>query len=65
MNVNLTNHSYKSLEVISMNGIVVLKTDITRRSGNIKIPVNKLADGIYVVKLINNLKTNSQKIIIQ
>ena len=65
MNVNLYNRKYKSLQLISMNGTLVLKKDIAAQSGNIKVPVSNLAAGIYMVRLIGNSTTISQKIFIQ
>lgn len=65
MNVNLNNRKYKSLQLISMNGTMVLKKDIAAQSGNIKVPVSNLAAGIYMVRLIGSSTTISQKIFIQ
>lgn len=65
MNVNLYNRKYKSLQLISMNGTMVLKKDIAAQSGNIKVPVSNLAAGIYMVRLIGSSTTISQKIFIQ
>ena len=65
MNVNLSNRKYKSLQLISMNGMMVLKKDIAAQSGNIKVPVSNLAAGIYMVRLIGSSTTISQKIFIQ
>jgi len=65
MNVNLYNRKYKSLQLISMNGTMVLKKDIAAQSGNIKVPVSNLAAGIYMVRLIGSSTTIIQKIFIQ
>ena len=65
ININLFNQKYKSLQLISMNGTLVLKKDVTGQSGNIKVPLSKVAAGIYMVRLIGNSKTISQKIFIQ
>ena len=65
MNVNLNNRKYKSLQLISMNGTMVLKKDIAAQSGNIKVPVSNLAAGIYMLRLIGSSTTIIQKIFIQ
>ena len=65
MNVNLFSLGYNSLELISMNGIVTFRKNITGQSGNIKVNIGKLSPGIYIVRLVGNSKTSSQKIVIQ
>ncbi|MEO6453607.1 MAG: PQQ-dependent sugar dehydrogenase [Ginsengibacter sp.] len=65
MNVNIANPTYTSLELISMNGALMLKENVAGKTGKIKIPVGKLAPGIYSVRLIGKSNTDVQKIIIQ
>lgn len=65
MNVYLDNPGYRAVEVVSSNGIIVAKQDITMQTGNIKIPVNQLATGVYMVKFIGNTTTSVEKIIVQ
>lgn len=65
MNVNLKTFTYKSLELISINGTIILKKDVTAQSGNITIPLGKLTAGIYMVRLIGNQNTVTQKILVE
>lgn len=65
MNVYLDNPGYRAVEVVSSNGIIVAKQDITMQTGNIKILVNQLATGVYMVKFIGNTTTSVEKIIVQ
>jgi hypothetical protein len=65
MNINLASLKYNSVELISMNGGLVFKENIKGRSGNTSVSVGKLSPGIYIVRLIGNKNTSSQKIVIQ
>ncbi len=65
LNVNLPNLAYNTIEVISINGNIILQKNIVGQTGNIKIPVNKLSAGAYMVRLTGNTITAVQKIFIQ
>ncbi len=58
------NEPFTSVELLSMNGAIVLKMDITGRIGNLAIPVYAAA-GTYIVQLKNHEKTLLQRIIIR
>lgn len=64
LNVNLENLTYHTLELISINGNILIQKNIAGQTGNIKIPVNKLAAGIYMVMLAGNTTSAIQKIVI-
>lgn len=54
------------IEVISMNGAVLLKQNLSGKTGRISIPVSPdISAGVYVVQLKNDYGTISQKIVIQ
>jgi hypothetical protein len=58
--------SFDFLEVISMNGAVLLKQNLSGRTGKISIPISPdISAGIYVVRLKNDERTITQKIVIQ
>ncbi len=65
ININLINVTYNLLEVFTMNGKLVIKENIAGRTGQIKIPVSKLAKGIYAVRLIGNSNSAVEKIVVQ
>jgi hypothetical protein len=65
MNIFL-NDPFYSLEVVSMNGVVMLKQNLSGETGRINIPLSaNLGAGMYIVQLKNYDKTITQKIIIQ
>ncbi|MEO5893189.1 MAG: PQQ-dependent sugar dehydrogenase [Ferruginibacter sp.] len=65
MNIDLSAQSYNSLELISMNGNVVLQKNIAGQVGQLKVSLNKVAAGVYTVRLVGNAATAVQKVFIQ
>ena len=65
IHINLLTMAYHSLELISMNGTRILNKNITGQTGNIKVPSDNFAKGIYTVRLIGNTATAVQKIVVQ
>lgn len=65
MDVNLANVKYNFLQLISINGAVLLKENIEGKTGQIKIPLRNFTSGIYTVRFVGNSKTTVQKIIIR
>lgn len=63
MNV-LIEEPFKSLELVGVNGSVLLKQDITNKTGNIGVPVGAMATGMYVVRLQGDTKVVNQKVLI-
>jgi hypothetical protein len=59
------NGTYRSIELIGINGNILLQKNIAGQTGNLKIPVSKLATGVYIVRLTGNSTTAVQKIFIQ
>jgi Secretion system C-terminal sorting domain len=54
------------IEVTNMNGEVLLKQNLSGKTGKISIPVSPaIASGLYVVQLKNEDRTITQKIVIQ
>jgi hypothetical protein len=65
MNIFL-NDPFYSLEVVSLNGVVMLKQNLSGKTGRINIPLSaNLGAGMYIVQLRNYDKTITQKIMIQ
>jgi glucose/arabinose dehydrogenase len=64
INAYLDNTGYRAIEVVSSNGSIVAKQNIAGQSGQIKIPVNKLPTGVYMVKFIGDNTVDVEKIII-
>jgi type IX secretion system substrate protein len=65
MNIYLQEPFY-SLEVVNLNGAVMLKQNLDGKTGRISVPISPLlSSGIYIVQLKNNYKTITQKVIIQ
>jgi hypothetical protein len=57
---------FNSLEVVSMNGDVMLKQNLNGQTGRINVPLSPtLSGGTYIVQLKNDDKTITQKVIIQ
>ncbi len=63
--IYLENAVYRAIEVVSTNGSLVVKQNISGQSGSMKIPVNGLAAGIYLVKFIGDNSSAVEKIIVQ
>jgi hypothetical protein len=54
------------LQITSMNGTVMLKQNLSGKSGRLNIPIAPtMADGMYIVQLKNLTGTITQKIIVQ
>lgn len=65
MNIFL-NDPFNWLQVVSMNGTVILKENLDGRMGRINIPLSKSFNaGTYVVQVGNYNKTITQQVIIQ
>jgi hypothetical protein len=65
MNIYLQEPFY-SLEVVDLNGAVMLKQNLDGRTGQISVPVSPLlSSGVYIVQLKNDYKTITQKVIVQ
>ena len=65
MNIFLQEPFY-SLEVVNMNGVVLLKQNLSGKTGRISVPVSPLLSaGVYIVQLRNYDKTITQKVVIQ
>jgi|GEM_PF-2561566 len=64
MNVFL-NDSYKTAELISIKGEIVIKQNINGRTGRIDIPVSSVPAGTYIVQLKNEQTAIQQKVIIR
>lgn len=61
--VYIENLSGGELSIISMNGSVVLSRNID--ANKTSIDVNSLADGVYIIKTVNNNATYTIKFIKQ
>jgi glucose/arabinose dehydrogenase len=59
------NNSFNTLELINMNGAMLLKQNIKGRIGKIDIPVPFVTTGTYIVQLRNNETTLRQLILIR
>ncbi|WP_301923096.1 hypothetical protein [Ferruginibacter sp.] len=61
INVYLDKPGYRAVEVVSSNGSIVAKHNITLQTGNIKIPVNQLAAVVYLLRCIGNTTSAVEK----
>jgi len=60
------NDGFDFIEVINMNGALMLKQNLSGKTGRISIPMTPdMSAGVYVVQLKNEEKTITQKIVIQ
>ena len=59
------NEPFNLLELISTNGSIVLKQDISGQTGRIDIPVPALATGLYIARFKNIQGTHVQKVVIK
>jgi hypothetical protein len=58
--------NFDFIEVINMNGAVLLKQNLSGKTGKISIPISPgISSGAYVVQVKNDYKTVTQKIVIQ
>jgi hypothetical protein len=65
MNVFLHDPFY-SLEVVSLNGTVMLKQNLSGKTGRVDIPLSpELSRGVYIVQFAGYDKTITQKVIVQ
>ncbi|WP_159468814.1 PQQ-dependent sugar dehydrogenase [Dyadobacter sp. 3J3] len=55
---------FNSFELVSANGNVLMKRDITNQSGDLNIPVESVASGMYIVRLQGNERVLNQKVLI-
>lgn len=55
---------FTSFELISANGNVLMKRDITNKSGDLNIPVESVSSGMYIVRLQGNERILNQKVLI-
>lgn len=54
------------LEVVALNGSVMLKENLSGKMGRINIPISStVAPGVYIVQLRNHYRTITQKVVIQ
>ena len=63
MNVTIEGN-YQFLEMVTTNGTVVYKQNLSGRNGPLDIPVNTTSSGMYIVRLINNDQVKQQKVLI-
>ena len=63
MNINIEGN-YQLLELVSTNGTVVYKQNLSGKNGPLDIPVNATSSGMYIVRLINNDQVKQQKVLI-
>jgi hypothetical protein len=58
--------NFDFMEVINMNGAVLLKQNLSGKTGKLSIPISPdISSGAYVVQLKNNYRTVTQKIVVQ
>lgn len=55
---------FTSIELVGVNGSILLKQDITNKKGNIEVPLGTMAAGMYVVRLQGESKVVNQKVLI-
>ena len=56
----------KTIEIIDMTGVIRYRKDCSNPSSNILvIPVDKLKNGVYIMKIFNGKEWKSEKFIIQ
>jgi glucose/arabinose dehydrogenase len=56
---------FNQVELISVNGSIVLKQDISGLTGRIDIPVPAIATGLYIARFKNNQETHLEKVVIK
>jgi hypothetical protein len=65
LNIYLQEPFY-SLEVVNLNGAVMLKQNLDGKTGRISVSISPfLSSGVYIVQLKNHYETITQKVIIQ
>ncbi|GLU50757.1 PQQ-dependent sugar dehydrogenase [Dyadobacter frigoris] len=60
----LIDEPFNSLELVSINGNIVIKKDITNKNGDVNIPVESVSSGMYIVRLLGNERSVNQKVLI-
>jgi glucose/arabinose dehydrogenase len=55
---------FQTIEIINMNGALIQKLSVQGRSGKITIPVHSVPPGSYIIRVTNNQRTATQKIVI-
>lgn len=65
MNVDLAGRAYQSLELISLNGAVLLQKNLVGQAGQVKVAVGKFPAGLYMVRLNGAQGSALQKVVIQ
>jgi glucose/arabinose dehydrogenase len=55
---------FQSVELIAVNGTVLLKHDLTNQTGKIEVPVGAMPSGMYIVRLQGDSKVVNQKVLI-
>jgi glucose/arabinose dehydrogenase len=56
--------SFTQLQIINMNGVVLLQQNIAGRMGSFEMPLQQMPAGVYVVKLMGDRKAWLKKIIV-
>ncbi|TMI80996.1 MAG: T9SS type A sorting domain-containing protein [Bacteroidetes bacterium] len=65
MNIFLSD-PFDWLQVVNINGTVMLKENLSGKMGRINVPISAdLAKGVYIVQLGDHYKTITQKVVIQ
>ncbi|MBE9466296.1 PQQ-dependent sugar dehydrogenase [Dyadobacter subterraneus] len=60
----LIEEPFNSFELVSANGNVLMRKDITNESGDLNIPVESVSSGMYIVRLQGNERILNQKVLI-
>lgn len=60
----LLDEPFNSLELVSANGNILIRQDITHKNGTLSIPVEAVSSGMYIVRLQGNDRVVNQKILI-
>ncbi|SEJ16244.1 Por secretion system C-terminal sorting domain-containing protein [Dyadobacter koreensis] len=60
----LLEEPFHSLELVSTNGSILFKKDISSQTGNFTIPMETTASGMYIVRLQSENKIVNQKILV-
>ena len=65
MNIFLSD-PFDWLQVVNINGTVMLKENLSGKMGRINVPISAdLAKGVYIIQLGDHYKTITQKVVIQ
>ncbi|MCE7062402.1 PQQ-dependent sugar dehydrogenase [Dyadobacter sp. CY343] len=63
LSLNL-NRTFQSVELVNAGGVVVLREEISGKSGEISIPLHEAASGLYIVRLADQDGVVQQKVLI-